>query len=275
MKLSEIYKIANELAPKTFSDAYCAAYNAYDNSGVLVDTGEDIHGVLFTLDLTFAAIDKAIALGANLIITHHPAMYGKINHARIDADDLTERKMLKCIRNGISVISMHLNLDCAPNGIDESLASGICDSAMAINPQEGVLTRCLSIMDKVEDAGYGRAYNVQETTLSALVAQMKTTFETNRILVYGDGDKSIHRVASFCGAGADDKAVVFAKKEGVQAIVSSDFKHHVLTAAVESGLAVIVLTHYASENYGFKKYYKKIRQQMEIPCEYHTDENLL
>jgi putative NIF3 family GTP cyclohydrolase 1 type 2 len=95
------------------------------------------------------------------------------------------------------------------------------------------------------------------------------------VIVYGDNEKQIDRVASFCGAGADEKAVLFAKKEGAQVIVSSDFKHHVLTMAVELGLAVIVMTHYASENYGMKKYYEKIRQQVEIPCEYHTDENLL
>ena len=275
VKLSEIYKIANELAPKNLSDEYCAACNAYDNSGVLIDTGDDIRGVLFSLDFSFAAIQKAIGLGANLIITHHPAMYGKINHARIDADDLTERKIVKCIRNGISVVSMHLNLDCAPHGIDESLAVGVWESAMATNPQEGVFSRKLSLLHTVSDGGYGRAYNVQETTLSALTKQMKTTFETNRILVYGDSEKIINRVASFCGAGSDEAALAFAKREGAQAIVSSDFRHHILTSAVEMGMAVIVLTHYASENYGFKKYYEKIRQQIEIPCEYHTDENLL
>ena len=79
MKLSEIYKIANDLAPKKLSDEYCAACNGYDNSGVLVDTGDDIRSILFTLDFSFAAIDKAIALGVNLIITHHPIMFKAIN----------------------------------------------------------------------------------------------------------------------------------------------------------------------------------------------------
>ncbi len=266
MKLNDVYKIANTLAPKVLSDEYCAACNGYDNSGVLVDTGEEIHGVLFALDLSFAAIEKAIALGANLVITHHPAMYGKINHMRTDADDFTEQKMVKCLRNGISVISMHLNLDCAVDGIDESLAKGISrDEALS----------GLSIQYSLSEGGYGRVYNVQEKTLSALVSHIKKEFATDRVLVYGDMDKSISRVASYCGAGADEKAVLFAKNEGAQAIVSSDFKHHVLTMAVESGLAVIILTHYASENYGMKKYYEKIREQLGIPCAYHTDENLL
>ena len=43
MKLNEIYKIADELAPKRLSDEFCVKFNAYDNSGVLVDTGKDVH----------------------------------------------------------------------------------------------------------------------------------------------------------------------------------------------------------------------------------------
>ena len=78
MKLSEIYALADEFAPKRLSDEYCARYNAYDNSGILVDTGADIRGVLFSLDLSFGAIREAKAAGFNLIITHHPAIYAPI-----------------------------------------------------------------------------------------------------------------------------------------------------------------------------------------------------
>ena len=268
MKLSEVYKIADALAPKSISDEFCATFGAYDNSGILVDCGEEIKGIVCTLDLSFAAIDKAIKIGANLIITHHPSMYGKINHARCDADDLTEQKLVKCIRNGISVISMHLNLDCAQGGIDESLAQGIARSA-------GGNLSSYTLMEKMETCGYGRVYDVQETKLDDLVKNMQEEFSSNRILYYGDAKKGILRAASFCGAGADEKAVAFAKRNGADVMISADFKHHVITMAVESGLAVIVMTHYASENYGFKKYYEKICQQVEIPCEYHTDENLL
>ena len=59
MKLSEIYKIADGIAPKRLSDEYCRLYGAYDNSGVLVDTGDEIKGILFALDLSNAAIAKA------------------------------------------------------------------------------------------------------------------------------------------------------------------------------------------------------------------------
>lgn len=131
------------------------------------------------------------------------------------------------------------------------------------------------IMQPVGESGYGRVYDVAPMTLDELKEGLKKEFSTDRITVYGDGKKSVCRVGSFCGAGGDERAVAFAKKNGADVIVSADFKHHVLTYALEAGLSVIALTHYASENYGFEKYYEKIRRQIEIPCVFHTDQELL
>ena len=83
MKLSEIYAIANTLAPKYLSDEVCQKYGAYDNSGILIDCGKEIDKILFALDLSITAIEKAIELGAQLIVTHHPAIYAKINSIRV------------------------------------------------------------------------------------------------------------------------------------------------------------------------------------------------
>lgn len=269
MKLNEIYKMLDGLAPKSLSDEYCANFHAYDNSGVLVDCGEEIKGMLFTLDLTYAAIEKALKTGSNLIVTHHPAIYGKIGNICVEDTGLLGGKLVKCLRNGISVISMHLNLDCAMDGIDESLMNGVC---LASGGKDGEDVR---IMHPLSVGGYGRSYGVQACTLAELAENMKKEFSSGRVLYYGNGEREIRRAASFCGAGGDEDGVAFARKTEADVIVSSDFKHHVITMAQESGLAIIVLTHYASENYGFRKYYEKIRRQAGIPCEYHTDENLL
>ena len=269
MRLNEIYKILDEIAPKALSDEYCAKYGAYDNSGVLVDVGEDVQGILFTLDLTNAAIARAKEIGANLIVTHHPTIYGKIGNIRADDNGLLGCNLVQCIRNGISVISMHLNLDCAEGGIDESLMNGLRAAAGAKGEGEFTLLHPLS------QGGYGRVYALPSVSLGKFVENIQKEFSTDRIVVYGDMEKAINRAASFCGAGADDGSLSFAAREGADVIVSSDFKHHLLTFAVEKGMSVVVLTHYASESYGFQKYYQKICQRVELPCAYHVDEALL
>lgn len=270
MKLSEIYKIADEIAPKALSDEYCRSCGAYDNSGLLVEAGEEIHGILFSLDLTNAAIDEAIEKGCNLIITHHPAIYGKIGSVCQSDDKLLGGKLVKCIQNGISVICMHLNLDVADGGIDESLQEGILSASGAT---QGACT-ATSLMHPLSQGGYGRVYEVKETSLKTLAERMKKVFSTERILTYGNGEKLVRKAASFCGAGVDDHSVAFAKGNGADVVISADFKHHHVQFLVESGISVIVLTHYASEQYGFRKYYEKICQAVEIPCVYHTDNEL-
>ena len=268
MKLSEIYKIADEIAPKRLSDEYCAHYNAYDNSGVLLDVGEEIHGVLFTLDLTFAAIERAKAIGANLIVCHHPPIYGKISDIRIDDERLLGNKIVQCLRAGISVIAMHLNADAAPCGVDDSLMQGVALAAGESAP------KALEVMHPVDGGGYGKAYDLPETDFATLVKNMKKVFATERLLAYGD-KKSVRRAVSCCGAGVDEESILFAAKAGADVFISADFKHHLLTLALEKGMDVVVLTHYASENYGFEKYCKKICQGLEIPCEYYTEKTML
>ncbi len=263
MKLIEVYQIANGLAPKALSDEYCAAFGAYDNSGLLIEACQEVKGILFTLDLTNRAIDEAEKAGCNLIITHHPVIYGKISDIKQSDCKLLGGKLIRCIQKGISVISMHLNLDTANGGIDESMALGLGQT------QDAVLMHPLSA------GGYGRVYPVAGITLAKLVQRVEDTFSAKRVIYYGDKEREINKIASFCGAGADEESIAFAKREGADAVISADFKHHLLITAVELGMAVIIMTHYASENYGFRKYYEKIRRQVEIPCVYHTDEDLL
>lgn len=266
MKLDNVYAQCNALAPINLSKEYCEKYGAYDNSGVLVDCGEDIKGVVFSLDFSLGAIEKAKQAGANLLITHHPAIYGKISDIVVSQFSPLGEKLISCIKSGISVISMHLNLDCACGGIDESLACAIADEDESLPMQ---------IMHQLSQGGYGRAYDVKEISLSSLMESMKKKFQTERVLCYANGKRNIRRIASFCGSGADEQAVEFAVEQGADVIISSDFKHHVLTLAKEKGIAVISLTHYASENYGFYKFYQKICQSIQVPCVYYTDEEML
>ncbi len=270
MTLKEIYKIADELAPKSLSDEGCQTYGYYDNSGILLDIGNDIQAAQFSLDFSDLAIEEAIKNKANLLITHHPAFYGGIGD-HITQDTILGRKIIKCIQNGVSVISMHLNLDFTVQGIDESLMKGISRS---ISKTTGAGTSS-TLMRPLSVGGYGRAYYVEKTTLKELKESLQTEFETSRTLSFGNENKEIKKIASFCGGGGDEESVRFAKKENADVIISSDFKHHVIAMALEENLSVISLTHYASEYYGFKKYYKKISQRIEIPCYLSTDKDLL
>ena len=144
MKIDKVLQILEEKAPLSISNEFCLKCGAYDNSGIIVDVNEDITGVLFSLDLTNNAIETAIKSNCNLIVTHHPAIYKGV-------DKLYESDaVFKAIKNGIGVISMHLNLDACKEGIDYWFSKGL-----GAKKQE--------VLMKLSNGGYGRTFTYGKT----------------------------------------------------------------------------------------------------------------
>ena len=53
----------------------------YDNVGLIAgDRNSEVTGIVVSLDLTSKAIVAAKNAGANLIVTHHPIIFGGINN---------------------------------------------------------------------------------------------------------------------------------------------------------------------------------------------------
>lgn len=255
MRLKNIYDAADALAPFALSAEYCDTYGTHDNSGILLDCGEEVTGVLCSLDLSLEAAEQAKRAGANVIFTHHPAIFYPIR--ALGAND----PLTACARAGISVISAHLNLDCAPGGIDEELMLGLGGSGG-------------KLMHPLSDGGYGRVYPVHTEPLPAFAERIRARFSTERVVVYGD--RPVSRVASFCGAGVDEASVSFALSEGADTFVSSDGKHHLIAQLAGQGVNVVLLTHYAAENYGFLRFAQSLKNKLKgTPVNTFTDERLL
>lgn len=255
MQLKNVYEQIDALAPFALSKEYCDTYNFYDNSGILVDCGEDVKGVLCSLDLSLRAVEEAKRAGANVIVTHHPAIYQPVSSLKRGS------AVLACAQAGISVISAHLNLDSAPGGIDEELMLGL----------GGISGRSMHVLT---DGTYGKVFQVTEELLESFTARVKARFETERVVVYGA--RPVRKVASFCGAGMDESTVAFALAEGADTFVSSDAKHHHIAALVEHDVNVVLLTHYAAENYGFVRFAENLKNKLKgLSVTVFTDERLL
>lgn len=249
--------LEKEVAPIKVSDDFCAKYKMYDNSGIIIDADGQINAILFSLDLSEDAVKVAIKKGCNLIVTHHPAIYGGISRFDLTTDSKA-RALADCLKNGISVISMHLNFDAAPKGIDHYLMCGLGGK------------KCTPLAT-VDGGGYGRAYEILPMPLDEYIKNVKEQFGTERVILHGDGKKTVKKVASFCGAGLDDEAVAFCKSEKVDLAVSSDLSHHRIEELVSCGITVLQLTHYCAENYGFNKIYTDIKNKFSVPSLYFKD----
>ena len=261
MKLKEIYGKIDALYPKKISDDYIAAFGGHDNSGILIDAGKEISGAVFSLDFSQGALDAAVHAGANLLVTHHPAIFFPV--ANLRADNAQGARLLRAAEAGIGVISMHLNLDCASGGIDAALAQAVGAQGESY------------VCERFEGGGYGRICDVKEQPFSRFAEGLMKELRTRRAFVYGAENETVRKVASFCGAGVDAGVIAAAKRCGADTVVSADIKHNFICDALESGLKVVQLTHYASENYGFKKIYQHLKDVLGVPCAYHEDACML
>lgn len=91
---------------------------SWDNVGLLVGEYEkEVKKILVALEANEKVVDEAIQKGVDLIITHHPFIFSKIN--RVNSGDLKGRLILKLIKNDISLYSMHTNFDIAKDGLND------------------------------------------------------------------------------------------------------------------------------------------------------------
>lgn len=93
----------------------------WDNSGLTIgDRNSNVEKVQISLDITENVIDKAIERGIDLIISHHPMIFSGIKS--INDNTVLGRKILKLMKNGISVYALHTNLDDAKEGLNQYIA---------------------------------------------------------------------------------------------------------------------------------------------------------
>ena len=111
MKLNDLIKQIEKKYPLSL------AYD-WDNVGLLVgDFESEIKKVLVTLEANENVIDEAIENNVDLIVTHHPFIFKKIN--KINTRDLKGRLIHKLIKNDIALYSMHTNFDIAFDGLND------------------------------------------------------------------------------------------------------------------------------------------------------------
>ena len=112
--LDEFMAIIEGVSPLSLSHKMIEK-GSYDNSGLLVKSTEKIEKILFSLDLSLEVVNKAIELKCDTIVTHHPAIYQPLKSLSITGETAP---IVLAIKNQINVISMHLNLDIADDGIE-------------------------------------------------------------------------------------------------------------------------------------------------------------
>ena len=134
VKIKDIANALEMFAPLPLQDGF-------DNAGLQIGLTEaEVAGVLLCLDVTEAVVDEAVALGCNLIVSHHPLIFSPLK--RITGSNYVERCVIKALANGIAIYSAHTNIDNAPGGVNYRIAEKLgLQNVRILVPKEDVLLK--------------------------------------------------------------------------------------------------------------------------------------
>lgn len=114
MKLKKIVNLLEKEFPPALAEEW-------DNVGLMVGEGSaEISKVQISLDITDEVIENAVENRVNLIITHHPMIFKGIKS--INDGTKMGRRIIRLIKEGVAVYSLHTNLDSAENGLNNYIA---------------------------------------------------------------------------------------------------------------------------------------------------------
>ena len=222
LTVKQVYDWIDGLAP-------FASCESWDNSGLLSGSmGGLVSGVYCALDVSMRVIEDALSKGCNLLLTHHPILFGGRKNLR--EDDIEGKMLCRLIREKLNVISAHTNFDKADGGVNDILARAI--GMKSPGKIEG------------DEEGFLRIGEVEPMKLADFVLSVRKTLG-GAVRAYGDCDKTIKTVAVCGGAGGEFAKMAF--HAGADAYVTGEMRYHDSLDLAQSGFATLQAGHDATE----------------------------
>ena len=216
---AKLIKILGRLYPKKLKEWY-------DRVGKQTITVKgDVKTILLALDYDEEVFKKALEIKPDLIITHHPFIFGTKGKV-FKSDPLKEELYNKTVEQGFPVYSYHTNFDNAKNGMNDALSEvlGLVDVEV-VETCPGMRIGSLKEMMEV--------YDVPNYVMERLHATY------SHLLPYGK--KEIKTVGIIGGAGSGLWKV--AEENGADIYLSGDCPHHVRRDIIRYGYNYLDLPH--------------------------------
>lgn len=184
-----------------------------DPVGIQIGDGtRAVHTVLVTLDVRPEVVDEAIALNADMIFAHHPAVF----HAprNLNYADPQNAMYGELAKHDILVYAAHTNLDRANGGMNDWLAEAMH------------LTDVKPFIEAGDEANMGRVGELKTaTTVEAFARELKSIFNVDGLRVIADDlTLPVQTVAVVGGDGG--QFYPDALKAGADVFVTGDVYYH-------------------------------------------------
>ena len=204
----------------------------WDNVGLLAGSRErEVDTVYIALDATDEVVDAASECGAQLLLTHHPMIFGGLKS--VTTDDYVGERLIRLIRNDISYYAMHTNYDVM--GMAE-LAADMLD------------LKDRRVLEEVLDGeGIGRVGDLPRSmTLEECANFVKGRFRLPNVKIFGEPEKQVQRAAICPGSGKSEAKPALSM--GAEVYITGDIDHHTGIDMADCGMAIIDAGHYGVEH---------------------------
>ena len=212
MKIKEVIQHLENLFPLQWQEDF-------DNSGMQCgDKEQEITGALVCFEFSDKVIEEAIALKANLIVAHHPLIFGN-GLKKIEPTDRVGRMVCKAIENHLVLYSMHTNVDSGVGGGNYAFAGKLkLQNAKVLDP------KCLDDEFKGR-VGLGQVGELPTPMpVADFVQYVKDCLGLKVVKYAGQIDRLVKMVA-VCG-GAGSSLIRQALQAGADAYVTGDVRYH-------------------------------------------------
>ena len=246
LRIHEIVSAFEAVAP-------LALQESYDNSGLIVgDRDAEVTRALLCLDCTEAVVDEAIVKGCDIIIAHHPIVFGGLK--RFTGGDYVQRTVIKAIQNNIAIYACHTNLDnVLRGGVNERIAQQLgFDVERILRPiaaDFGSFASSSGVVDSevFRTAGAGVLCNLQKPMNVLDFLQHVKERMGAEVVKYTKCDIEVVGKVAICG-GAGSFLIGDALRAGADAFITSDVKYHEFFDA-QGKMLLCDIGHYESEKY--------------------------
>jgi dinuclear metal center YbgI/SA1388 family protein len=207
---------------------------AWDRVGLVVgDPEQSVDTVLLAVDCVPETVAEAVAVGAQLMVVHHPLLLRGVH--TVATTTYKGALVHRLIRAGIGLYTAHTNADVATPGVGDALAARL--ALRDVRPLRS---------DGPHPGRVGRLEPPRP--LRALAAEVEQRLPGTAVGVRaaGDPDRLIATLAVVGGAG--DAFLADATAAGVDAYLTSDLRHHPASEHLSGGgPALLDAPHWATE----------------------------
>lgn len=253
MKIKDLHKYMNERIPRELS---CS----WDNDGLMCcpDADREVQRILFCMDVTPDAIEQAIEGGFDLIISHHPLIFRGIKS--VSGDFGIPSRIIRLIKNDISVMSFHTRFDAVDGGVNDALAS-----IFGLSEVEKV------VCDDIELMRVG--YLPGEMSVEDFAELIKIKLGCDH-LNYAVNSGKVHRLAVVGGGGGS--YIHNAASAGADTYLSGEIGYHNLTDCKDAGINLVEAGHYFTEYPALKNLAKIVLEaDPAIHCEFYQTNKIV